>query len=634
MHATKDYLDLPLLFSEYPVRHTINVVPSLLAQIDSYSFGLQDAVQRLCGLHPSEFTNRDRVELARWITTLHRPTQVSPLPALDALWDRLRQGLDSTEQTGLGFNLLDQEWLDAMVLLHLAWTGPISRKRIAIKNLLLRGSGFSHEDLTALLHEHAEIIKSVVPTMAKLESRGQIEISITPYHHPILPLLINSDVARECMPDALLPVPNVQEPADAAWHVWAAIADWQRRSGRQPVGMWPAEGSVSNDALWVMAAAGVRWTATDETLLRNSLGSRWSEAAPYFPYQVNTPSGPISVLFRDHALSDAIGFQYASWDAKDAVAHFMQSLVQRRDLVLRTTPESEHHRAVIPIILDGENCWEFYHGNGELFLRNLMEAIASDERFTSVTCSEAAQWNEPSVDVPHKYRLSSVTAGSWINGSFDVWIGSPTKNLAWTLLAQARECVRKAGDQANLLERIRALQASDYFWWYDEKHIAPHKHEFDKAFRSGLAEIFTLCEQPQPVNLSLTMAELAMNTSHVNVHPVSFAQSTMHDADALTDSIQVETNGNWQRLTMNLHRVPEITEQVTIAISDRHGVERRIGIMQDELLFNTPMHDEGLERVSGVCVRAYLHTSTTWVVSVEEQRKGGRTLRTALTIST
>jgi alpha-amylase/alpha-mannosidase (GH57 family) len=502
------------------------------------------------------------------------------------------------------------------------------------RTLLQQGHGFSEQQRDALLAEHLEILDQVVPTMARGEADGLFEISVTPYHHPILPLLINSNVAVECMPQAPLPQPPITEAADAEWHVLTALNDWEARSGRRPRGMWPAEGSVSMEALGLMAAAGLHWTATDEAVLRNSLGDRYTEASPYLPYRVQTSSGAMSMLFRDHGLSDAIGFTYATWDAEDAVNDFVQRLADRRERILQSLPEDLHANAVIPVMLDGENCWEFYHGNGEAFLRRLLEVLAVDSRFQSVTASEATASVTGDVGGDSHQMLEKVVAGSWINGTFDVWIGTPTKNLAWSLLRAARNAVRHVGDPDHLLALVRSLEASDYFWWYDERHVAPHKGEFDAAFRSSLAGIFTACNIEPPCNLDLTMQELTMEKeSTEREYPVSFAQSTMHEADAITKSLTLETDDNWQRISFHLYRVPDGSEEVIYTITDRHGVERRFGLTEGELLFQTPIHDEGFEHKTDTHLCAYLHTSMVWVVSVEEQRASGRVARTALTLA-
>ncbi len=514
-----------------------------------------------------------------------------------------------------------------MVYLHLAWTGPVTRTHPTIARIIEKRSGYTHNDLRDVLHVHAETMSLIVPTMVQLEKEGNFEISVTPFYHPILPLLIDTDVARECMRESPLPFPAFQQPNDAAWHVWAAREEWRKHSGHLPAGMWPAEGSISQAALTMMAASGVQWTATDETVLKNTLGANYTPLSAYRPYTATTSAGNIGVLFRDHALSDAIGFEYASWAPEDAVRNMLARLHQRRERILQTWPEEEHAQAVIPIMLDGENCWEFYHNNGELFLRKLMEALSRDENFQSVTCSE--------VFTQHKRHqtLPTVVAGSWIGGTFDVWIGSAVKNTAWDLLRQTRCAVERAGNPDAEVALIRSLEASDFFWWYDERHLAPHKHVFDEMFRAGLRDIFARIGEIEPVDLSKTMKELAMSEEPAKQeYPISFAHSTMHDADAMTRSLTVETDGNWQRISIHMSRTPSEFEKVECRFSDRHGVHRQIAIMQNEQLFQSAIHDEGMDRPSPTLVRVYVHTSTVWIVGLEEQRAGGRVARTAVTI--
>lgn len=623
MHATKDYLDIPLLLSDYPVKHTFNLVPSLIDQLDSASQGMADPVSKLCMIHPQERTPSHEHALAQWILTLQH-TQLADTPYLL----QLRHTFELLAQARQPLLMLsDQEWINSLALLLWAWTGPVSRKRATICGYGHPSRDFIHADLETLLSEHRSIIAEIIPTLVHLEHCGKIEVSVSPYEHPILPLLISTNAALEQMPDAVVPQPSYTNISDAAWHVWNAVEKWYHYAGKKPSGIWPSEGGLSQATLPLMAAAGIRWTATDETVLANTLGTNMP-LAKYFPRRFFTDAGPITVLFRDHALSDAIGFTYATWNHSDAVDDFMRRLRDTRELILTQTPQADHNKACITVILDGENCWEFYQGNGELFLRGLMEAIAADPLFETVTCSQAALH---AVDVPPDTHIS---AGSWINGTFDIWIGSETQNLAWSLLKQADEAVVKAGNPPELRSVLRRLQASDYFWWYDTRHQAQHKSMFDGMFREGLQTIFNSCTVECPPMLFVPLQDYVMSISDSGQeYPVSFVQSTMHEADAITKSIRIETEGNWQRISFVFSREPANDEEVVFVITDRHGVARQLSCTNAENLFQSPLRDEGADRASRTIHRVYLHSSILWNIAVEEQRSAGSTARTAVTIN-
>lgn len=622
LHGTKDYADLALLIGEYPLKHTINVVPGMLSQVDDYVRGMTDPIQELSVIPHRQRTRDHQQELARWICTLQFDTMVAPLDRLKALWPTLKTIAVNPDDGCLG----EQEWLDAEVLFLLAWTGQCSRKRPVASRLLEQGRNYTRQDLADLALEHQDVLASIPAILRRLENAGTIEVSVTPYYHPILPLLCDSDDARECMPHATLPSPAFTQMDDAAWHVFAGIADWHQRSGRPPRGMWPAEGSVSMKALTVMAAAGVKWTATDEAILRNSLGVRWSPERAMLPYRVNTSQGPITMVFRDHALSDAIGFTYATWDARDAVDDFLRRIHSKRLQALRALPEHLHSQIVLPIILDGENCWEFYHRNGEDFLRLLFDRIANDPELTTATVSEATA-NATEV-------LDHVVPGSWINADFGIWIGEPAKNLAWKTLREARKAVADHGNAPAVLSMVKRLEASDYFWWYDKRHVAEHSKQFDRSFRAGLEAVFAATGTEPPTNLSQSFHEAQAMDTAFKVFPVSFAeQSTMHRADVLTKEICVETDDAWQRFTVDLQQVPSFAEDVMLHLADQEGVERICRIMNQGTMLSSPYHDEGVERKSPTRVCIYLKTNAVWVASVEEQRADGTLARTALTIT-
>lgn len=625
LHAVKDYLDLPLMLSEWPhVRHTMNVVPSLLAQLDAYAAGAHDTLLTLCSKDVHSLTDDNKHTLAHDCSVLQRSTMTSDLPRYGELIDRIKE---------VGIRVLsDADWLDLQVLYHLAWTGPIHRLHEPFRSLMLKGAGFTAHDRALLLQAQLQLIAEVIPTLRRLQDEGTLELSVTPFHHPILPLLCDTSAAAQRMPESALPDPPMSVPGDAEIHVRRALEDATRRFQRRPGGMWPAEGSISMDALDIMVRAGIQWTASDEAVLSATLGDLATPTSALFPRRVVTPSGSIAVLFRDHDLSDAIGFTYASWAPERAAADFARRLDERRHLIVAAHGEAALDHAVVPVMLDGENCWEFYPDNGQDFLQALLRTLSDTERFTAVTCAEATA----EVHLRAMPDLTDLTAGSWIDGTFDVWIGSPVKNLAWSLLRDARttydavaaSCDPKSASEA--FEHLLAAEGSDWFWWYDDRHQAPHKAVFDTLFRRRLAAAYHAMQVPPPEVLQGTLYEAAGSTAPGARIAVAFPGSAMHESDLVAGDVRLEQSGEWQRVVLALRRRPHNDESLTLAVTSRDGMERRCHIHADGLMWHSPLHDEGAHYLTDLEVAIYVHAGSMWHVRVDEERGSVRTFATDL----
>lgn len=626
LHAIKDYADLPLQLSRTPaIPHTINVVPSLLAQLDAYADGAEDVVLTLTKRPAEHLSDADRQALLAHVVVLERRTMTHDLPRLTYLLDRI--DAHDTE----AFTV--QEWRDLQVLFSLAWTGPIHRRQAPFTTLIEKGAGFDEDEKHRMLDAHDAILRSVLPTMQRLQRDGLLELSVTPFHHPILPLLFDSDVARACMPTAPLPAPAMRVPQDADVHVTRALDDLARRTGTSPHGMWPAEGSVSMAALDCMVRHGVSWTATDEAVLQRTLGELWTPTSTFFPRRLQTPSGPIAMLFRDHDLSDAIGFTYASWDAERAAADLLRRLQERRLRIVQAHGESILEHAVVPIMLDGENCWEFYPNNGADFLDALMHALMDDARFTAVTCSQATT----DVHLDAMPDLHHIMPGSWIDGTFDVWIGSPLKNMAWSLLRDARMTWESHGSaagpeaSAQAYEHLLVAEGSDWFWWYDDRHRAPHKSTFDDLFRRRLQAAYRAMSIDPPPALTRPLQEAIMDLDDTPKRvAVTYGGSAMHESDLVAKDVRLEHSGDWHRVVLALRRRPSNEESLTMIVASRDGQERACRINSDGVLWRSPLHDEGAHYLTDLEVAVYMHAAKEWRVRVEEERGSVRSFETTL----
>jgi len=606
LHAAKDYANLALLFEQYPmVRHTMNVVPSLMEQLDDVAKGMLDPLQKLFMQDAASYGQEEVTALVSWLKTAQFSTMVEPLPRFSALWNRL----------DAAHTLSAQECTDLKVCFLLAWVGPMSRSLPTITSLLLKGALFAHSDVQAVLDVHKQLAADVVPILRRLNSAGVLELSTTPFHHPILPLLINSDVALQSSGSRLLPIPPIQRPNDARLHVQLALDSHTSRFGRAPSGMWPAEGAVSFEALSLLSKHGVRWAATDAQILASTLGEEHRTTSPFYPWEVSTPDGTICMLFRDRELSDAIGFSYATWNPQAAARDFLSRLEERRRIIVASDGEQALLHAVVPVILDGENCWEFYAENGKPFLEALLQLLSQTAWIAPVTCSEAAS-PEHCVAGP---RLTAIHPGSWIDASFDVWIGSPSKNAAWTALGDVGTAVDGANPSTPIdtQQEFLAAQASDTFWWYHDRHAAPHKHVFDKLFRQRLSHVLEGIRH-SPFDCLSTSFHQVNSMDNETVYPVHFSGGATHAADVVSSSVSITTQDAWQRLTIAFHRWPAEHESVTLIITDRHGQERSCLISADGgLLWQSPLHDEGCA-AQEMAVLVYLRAASQWKVKIIE----------------
>ena len=400
-----------------------------------------------------------------------------------------------------GRPLSNPELQDLQVLFNLAWCGfTLRSQHPVVRRLVAKQHGFSHEDSLEILGVHRWAMGEAIQRWKTLIENGNVELSSTPHNHPILPLIIDTQSARRCMPTHKLPTP-FRSPLDAEWQVNAGLAIAEEVFGVKPQGMWPAEGSVSPEAVATMARAGVRWLASDEAILASSKReARSSEDTAHQAWF--TPEGP-AVFFRDHELSDLIGFSYSNVDPKKAADDFVGRLHSR----------AERGAKVISVILDGENAWEHFPNDGEAFLDRFYEAIENAEGIDFVT---------PSRSLPpatQRAKLRHLGTGSWIDGNFRIWIGSPEKNAAWELLNLAKRCLGASeADSATRDEAHRFLaraEGSDWMWWYGDDNQSDEDDLFDYLFRANVRAVFETLHQNVPEELAVRLVDTTRTSQHV-----------------------------------------------------------------------------------------------------------------------
>ncbi|MGE4317561.1 MAG: glycoside hydrolase [Deferribacterales bacterium] len=496
LHALKDYFELPYYHREFPgIKGTYNLVPSLLVQLKDYeSTGVQDTFIKLMLKDPAILTQEEKNILIPQLFMANYKNQAKPLKRYRELYDR-KGDTPLFETAKIPFTY--EDILDLEVLYLLSWCGVFTRQTVPfVSELIEKRRGFSQNDKLHLMDKLAEFVASIVPLYKDLTKNGNIEISATPFYHPILPLLLDHRSAKEALPDISMPAVNTDFSAHAQRHVTDAVDYFSDTFGYRPVGMWPAEGSISERAAGVFRKNGISWIASDEDVLSASaevdLRDKRNRGYLYKKHIFGTSEGDINIFFRDKELSDLVGFTYSGWEAEKAVDDFMDKLSEIFDMC--------DFSPVVPVILDGENAWEYYPDNGHRFFEHLYKRLSSCNWIETMTMSEAVGCDSPAE------RLNKIRAGSWIYANFTTWMGHPEKNEAWRVLSDAHARYMAKAETLTNREKVEkelmAAEGSDWFWWYGDDHFSLQSDVFDKLFRRHIANIYTLMGEKVPAEVN------------------------------------------------------------------------------------------------------------------------------------
>ena len=528
LHAIKDYSDMAFhLEKNVKARVSFNFVPILLDQLEDYTaqFKAKKIRDPLLAMLGQDNLNCVSIEHCQLIIEScfksHHEKMLSPYVQYQRLYNMYQ--VASQADDGINLQYFSAQYKsDLLVWYHIAWMGEsIKRNNPLVKALIAKGSHFSDSDRRDLFNLVGDLIANLIPRYKALLQRGQIEISSTPHYHPILPLLLDFNSTLDAMPSAPLPL-NTQYDggeARAISHLQDAQTSHKRRFGTAPVGMWPSEGAVSIDSLLLMAKQGVKWAASGEGVLTNSLRKSHPEKALvsrheylYKPYKVGAGQDEIICFFRDDRLSDKIGFEYSKMHSTDAVRDFIRDL----EHIYNTYQKTEN--PVVSVILDGENAWEYYPYNGYYFLTELYQALANHPNIEMVTQSEIVEAVANSANSEYKIgceNLPKISAGSWVYGSLSTWIGSIDKNRGWDLLCDAKKAydsVLKTG-QLNAKElqqceaQLSVCEGSDWFWWLGDYNAAGSASSFDQLYRRNLTNLYLLLKQPVPPSLNMPISQ-------------------------------------------------------------------------------------------------------------------------------
>ncbi len=480
LHGIKDYLDMVQILEKYPAIHqTFNLVPSLIEQIEDYTQRtIKDKSFELSCKNAAELDREEKQYLLDNFFSINTTTCIAMHPRYYELYFKKQEKNEFS----------NQDYLDLQVWFNLAWTDPSFRNSLPeLKRIAAKGRFFTEEEKHAVLDKQLLILEEITPAYKKAMESGQIEVSLSPYYHPILPLLYNTNLGKEANPKTSLPNRQFQYPQDAREQIDRAIGFYKDRFGCAPSGMWPSEESVCEHIVDFFIEAGLNWIVTDEAILFKSLKlKKRNTGLLYQSHILKRKGGNLNLIFRDRNLSDLIGFTYHKWDAKDAAGDFLKQLEKIYNAF-------KEHDILVTIALDGENAWEYYANDGHDFLDELYARLSETKFLKTVTVSEYLK------NFPGKNNIPRLAAGSWIYGEFGKWIGSPCKNRAWEYLALARSELQKLSDAKEDIKELAWKQmyiceGSDWFWWAGED---PHA-EFDKLFRKHLENFYTLIGKDVP----------------------------------------------------------------------------------------------------------------------------------------
>jgi len=535
LHALKDYRGMVKLLDEFPdIHQTFNLVPALIAQIQDYADGnARDPFWEVAAKPAADLTLAEREFALRYLFQANPHNMIGRYPRYQELWEKFQSLSGHAAQAA---PLMENgDLTDLQVLSQIAWFDEFELATPEVRELIAKGRDFDRHDQQFVIEREKQMLAAVLPAYAGASARGLIEISTSPYYHPILPLVCDSGMGAVSHDGLPLPQRPFRHPEDAREQIVRAMALHEKVFGVKPLGMWPSEGSVSDETLAIAHSAGIRWMASDEGVLGRSIGRsfardgqghlqpdaaeslyriyRWSQKAGsqkagsqkagsqkeglQKQKEAQRKDASMRMIFRDHSLSDLIGFVYCGVPAADAARDFLRRTKEACRPILDSGTD-----AIVPVILDGENAWEYYPKSGREFLRRLYEGIGADPVFKAQTVSEVIESRPPVTE------MASIFPGSWINANFDVWIGAPEDNVAWDALSEARDFYNENAaaatpeQKALAFEELMIAEGSDWNWWYGPEHHSANDRDFDELYRKHLSNVYQALGAAPPESLA------------------------------------------------------------------------------------------------------------------------------------
>ncbi len=505
LHAVKDYLDMVLVLEKFPkLKLNFDVVPALIDTVLDYANGCHDIHSELTTTDVKNLSQEEKSFILNNFFTPKFETMLYKSENYKALY----QKRFSNESCSIE-DFSNQELSDLMALFNLVWIDPIHDNRYPrIKELWEKQYNYTLEDRLEIIDIHRQIIREIVPTYKKYLDEGRIEMTTSAYYHSILPILIDSKASikntftSEGLTDSLGMLD------DAKVQIRTALDKIENVMGVRPKGFWPPELCLGPKTLSLLAKEGIEWTISDEGILSDSINFdfirdfKGNLNDPYHltkVYEYKTKSNPINVIFRDRSIPNLINFEYAGIDAKLAANDLFDKIKVAQNKLL-ISPDDNH---LLTIALDGENCWENYQNDGNDFLTYIYSLIENDETLETVLISDYIKNDK------HKKTLNKIYSGSWIDKTFQYWIGESTKNKAWNYIKEAKSFYKKIEKQNKNHPNLKAAhnellitQGSDWFWWYGEPNNSGQDFVFDYMFREHLKNVYLLLEATPPEYLN------------------------------------------------------------------------------------------------------------------------------------
>ncbi len=517
LRAIKDYLDMLFVMDKFKgLKLNFNLVPMLISSIYDYGYNdAHDIFSRLTTTPVEELTDDEKEFILNHFFDVNYQNMILPYPEYKKLYDKRFQSPDVSIH-----DFSPQEYADIMSWFNLVWFDPMWRENPEIKSLFEKKNGeFTQADREKIIKLQRDLIKKIIPAYKKYQEDGKIEISTSPYYHPILPLLLDMEDAKVANPNAQYPEINSDMSSDARLNVEIALDTFEDIFGIRPSGIWPSEQCISEKTLQLFQNLGVRWTISDEGILEQALKKEFVRdfrgylEDPYdlcHSYTYNYEDKKIDLLFRDAVIPNLIGFEYPHHDPVKA-ANDLYDRIKTRQKKLLSSPDEKH---ILTIAMDGENCWENYPNDGHEFLETLYKLILEDDDLETVRVSDYLDEIDKLENRKNSFVLETIKPGSWINRDFLLWIGEPTKNLAWTYMDNARcaliDYQQKYPEDENLeaaWQELLISQSSDWYWWYGEPNDSGQDDIFDHLFREHLKNIYKAIKKPVPKYLETPLAE-------------------------------------------------------------------------------------------------------------------------------
>jgi alpha-amylase/alpha-mannosidase (GH57 family) len=511
LHVIKDYVDMVAHLEAHPeAKAVVNFAPILLEQIEDYAKQINNYLHDRVTVSdpllaalvaPAIPSDPDeRLVIVKNCLRANRERLIDRYPP----FRKLAEMVGWLEDNHDAMQYINSQFIaDILVWYHLAWRGEtVKLTDPRVKRLIEKGCHYTLQERFEIIEIIGDIFSKLICRYRNLAKNGRIELSVTPYAHPIMPLMLDINSTHQAMPDAPLPeleaYPGGEERVK--WHLKQGLATFERFFGFKPRGCWPSEGSVSKQTLKLLSEFGFDWTASGGSVLHNSLRhSQMEDEIIHQPFTVKDTK--IAGFFRDDGLSDLVGFEYSTWHAEDAVADLVQHL--------QNIAEHESEASVVSIILDGENAWEHYPNNGFHFLNELYKNLSQHPDIELTTFSECL---DAGVRVK---ELPELIAGSWVYGTFSTWIGDTDKNRGWDMLGEVKQCFDKVVASGRLSKKklqiaenqLAICEGSDWFWWFGDYNPGEAVSNFEKQFRLNLSNLYQLLGEEAPAYLSLTFTQ-------------------------------------------------------------------------------------------------------------------------------